>query len=279
MFICLELFKTLAATTQLIEARSRIRLPSITRVRDHPVAMRKLRQLHAEDNLLAFIYIVVSMANKSVRRSTLKSNLQTIQEVHDWMTAAFKVETDRGLVLICADLLDKGMRDILLSAMNDSGAATRLLGEDDAPSRGALSSFGSRLNACLALGLISEPVYREIVNIQKIRNKFAHSMAPLTLKDPDVATHARRIKTLTPSEETLQLEPGTDRLRFRLFRMTLGIYLLLFNRKQMIVPRTCVPTNLEFELMGNEERNSMMKHKAAVNPRRLSKVPYWTDTK
>jgi hypothetical protein len=61
-------------------------------------------------------------------------------------------ETDRGLPLVAAALVDEKLLDALRSFFVSSKAADRLLVDPNAP----LGAFSARIDACFALALIDE---------------------------------------------------------------------------------------------------------------------------
>ena len=82
-----------------------------------------------------------------------------------------KRETDRGLPLVAAALLDEKLLETLSAFFCMGKSAERLLTESNAP----LGTFSSRIEACFALGLIDEHEQQEITLIRKVRNEFAHA--------------------------------------------------------------------------------------------------------
>lgn len=85
---------------------------------------------------------------------------------------ASNAESERGLALICAamldDLLEKSVRAFLL----DHAEASKLLDGFNAP----LGTLAARSLAAFALGVVSEDEYRECERLRKIRNIFAHNI-------------------------------------------------------------------------------------------------------
>ena len=81
-------------------------------------------------------------------------------------------ESERGLALICAamldDLLEKSIRAFLL----DREETGKLLEGFNAP----LGTLSARELAAFALGVVSETEYRECEKLRKIRNIFAHNI-------------------------------------------------------------------------------------------------------
>lgn len=81
-------------------------------------------------------------------------------------------ESDRGMTLIATSFLDELLGRILESFFVEGEDASRLMKGFNAP----LSSFSSRISACVALGLINAREGAELNTLRKIRNQFAHQI-------------------------------------------------------------------------------------------------------
>jgi DNA-binding MltR family transcriptional regulator len=79
-------------------------------------------------------------------------------------------ETDRGVALFSASILDQVLQEILAAFFVNTSTSKELFRYPQ-----PLSSFSARQNLCLALGLISKQEYQECDTIRKIRNEFAHA--------------------------------------------------------------------------------------------------------
>src|SRR4051812_16444590 len=84
--------------------------------------------------------------------------------------AELQAESDRGLALVGAAVIDDRLRETLASFVVEGPLGARLLDGASAP----LSTFSARTDACAALGLIDEFEYGEISLLRKVRNEFAH---------------------------------------------------------------------------------------------------------
>jgi DNA-binding MltR family transcriptional regulator len=82
-------------------------------------------------------------------------------------------ESDRGLVVGCAALLDDILNTVIMSYLVDNASSQALLEGGNAP----LGSFSAKIDMAHALGLISDDSHAEAHNIRKIRNHFAHKYA------------------------------------------------------------------------------------------------------
>src|SRR5581483_1840820 len=106
-------------------------------------------------------------------------------EISQFANAAFN-ETDRGCALVCAQMLDDKLEEILRTLFSGSeftaGIAKRLFSP-----YGPLSTFSARLDVCAALGVIDERQYKRIEDFRKLRNAMAHTRAHISFSDKQVA--------------------------------------------------------------------------------------------
>jgi hypothetical protein len=87
-------------------------------------------------------------------------------------------ESDRGLALVGASVIDDKLRSTLRSFLVDCKAASKLVEGGNAP----VGTFSSRIDACLAMGLIEQFESEEITLIRKVRNEFAHGLHGTTFQ-------------------------------------------------------------------------------------------------
>lgn len=104
-------------------------------------------------------------------------------------------ETDRGLPLVSAALIEEKLHETLYAFFCRNVAAKRLLDEAHAP----LGTFSARIDACFALGLIDEFEYREINQIRKIRNEFAHAKHGLSFENERIKSLCSSLRSEIPS--------------------------------------------------------------------------------
>lgn len=86
--------------------------------------------------------------------------------------ADFNKETERGLALAAASMLDEQLGGIIKSFIIPNKGSKALLDGFNAP----LGTFSARIASSYALGLLSEIEYRECELIRKVRNEFAHKI-------------------------------------------------------------------------------------------------------
>jgi len=136
--------------------------------------------------------------------------------------AELQRETDRGLPLVAAALLDEKLLEALQSFMCVGKAADRLLIDPNAP----LGTFSSRIEACYSLGLIDQFEYQEISLIRKIRNAFAHAKHGLTFDNEKIGGLCASLKSDLPEGE----EYPVNHARFRFINSTVCLVLRLYYR-------------------------------------------------
>ncbi len=137
-----------------------------------------------------------------------------------------KRESDRGLPLVGYALIDSKLAETLDAFFADPKATKRLLFEGNSP----LSTFSSRADACLALGLIDDTEYEEINLIRRVRNEFAHAKHGIDFS-------AARIQGLCSSLMS-DLPQGagypTNDPRFRFTNAVVSIVLRMYHRPDWV---------------------------------------------
>lgn len=137
-----------------------------------------------------------------------------------------KRETDRGLPLVGAALIDDRLEETLRSFFCEGRTSSKLLEEANAP----LGTFSSRAQTCYALGLIDDDEYAEIELIRKVRNEFAHAKHGTSFQ-------TERVKGLCSSLRS-DLPEGaghpTNDPRFRFINAVVCIVLRLYYRPEWV---------------------------------------------
>lgn len=85
-------------------------------------------------------------------------------------------ESDRGCVLVTIAMLDELCRQIAEEELSrgNKEVLRRLLD----PPMGYLSGFMAKVDLLFAMGVISAPMYRDVVSINRLRNECAHTRVP-----------------------------------------------------------------------------------------------------
>lgn len=137
-----------------------------------------------------------------------------------------KRESDRGLALVAAALIDDRLCETLRSFFCDNSSAAKLLDEGNAP----LGAFSVRAEACRALGLIDENEFSEIALIRKVRNEFAHAKHGMSFQNSRVQGLCATLKSNLPEGGDYPInEP-----RFRFTNAAVSIVLRLYHRPEWV---------------------------------------------
>jgi mannitol operon repressor len=137
-----------------------------------------------------------------------------------------KRETDRGLPLVAAALIDDRLTETLRSFFCELSSAAKLLDDGSSP----LSSFSSRIEACHALGLIDEFEYTEIGLIRKVRNEFAHQKHGMSFSSPRIQGLCSTLKSDLPQGAGFPLQDP----RFRFTNAVVVLALRLYHRPEWV---------------------------------------------
>lgn len=147
-------------------------------------------------------------------------------------------ETNRGLPLVGAALIDEKLLNTLESFFVKGKSTEKLLSAPNAP----LSTFSSRIEACYSLALIDKFEYEEIGLIRKIRNEFAHAKHGLSFENEKIKGLCASLYSPLPEGSDYPV----DTPRFRLVNAIVCIVLRLYYRpewvgKERLEPRSWVP--------------------------------------
>jgi mannitol operon repressor len=137
-----------------------------------------------------------------------------------------KRETDRGLPLVAAALIDDRLLETLRAFFREVPAAAKLLDDGNAP----LGTLSSRVEACYALGLIDEYEYCEITLLRKVRNEFAHAKHGTSFQSPRIQGLCSTLKSDLPQDEGYSVNDP----RFRFTDATMAIVLRLYHRPEWV---------------------------------------------
>ncbi len=137
-----------------------------------------------------------------------------------------KRETDRGLPLVGAALLDDRLTETLRAFFCSVPNVARLLDGPNAP----LGTFSARAEACYSLGLIDQFEYTEIALIRKVRNEFAHAKHGMDFSSPRVQGLCSALKSDLPEGSEYPLQDP----RFRLTNAIVVLALRLYHRPEWV---------------------------------------------
>jgi DNA-binding MltR family transcriptional regulator len=137
-----------------------------------------------------------------------------------------QTETDRGLALVAASVLDDKLRGVLTAFFAENSAASRLLDSGNAP----LGTFSSRADACHALGLIDDFEHQEITLVRKVRNEFAHGLHGTRFQTEPIRGFCSSLKSNLPEDAG---HPTTD-ARFRFINSVVSLVSRLYYRSEWV---------------------------------------------
>lgn len=133
-----------------------------------------------------------------------------------------KRETDRGLPLVGAALIDDRLTETLRSFFCELPSASKLLDDVNAP----LGIFSSRTEARYALGLIDDFEYAEIGLVRRVRNEFAHAKHGVSFLSPRIQGLCSSLKSDLPEGADYPLNDP----RFRFTNAVVALVLRLYHR-------------------------------------------------
>lgn len=155
-----------------------------------------------------------------VQASTALKNLRKLQRVpetpivfENFARELTHEKSDRAAIVMCASLIDTGLKGSLWTKMPNKEAAA-LLFDDNGP----LHSLDAKIRIGEALGLFGTQTRRNLDLIQTIRNAFAHSLSVVSFETPEVAAACDAL--VLPEVTTLSLSRkrpktfGTHREKF-----------------------------------------------------------------
>jgi mannitol operon repressor len=137
-----------------------------------------------------------------------------------------QAESDRGLALVGAALIDDRLRATLAAFFAETNTTDKLLEQPNAP----LSTFSARTDACLALALIDQLEYSELVLIRKVRNEFAHQLHGTTFLSERIAGFCSNLQSDLPKGPGLP--PPNPRFRFT--HAVVGMVMRLYYRPNWV---------------------------------------------
>jgi hypothetical protein len=104
-------------------------------------------------------------------------------------------ESDRGLAILVFALAEDALKETYLNVLNPKAAPRRLFSVT-----GPLASAGMRIQMAFALNWITEPTYRDLRAMQRIRNCFAHTRTAVNFDDHTIAPLVAQMR---PAEHAL----------------------------------------------------------------------------
>lgn len=144
-----------------------------------------------------------------------------------------QAETDRGLALVGAAVIDDKLRDTLAAYFVEGPSGVRLLDGADAP----LGRFSARTDACLALALIDLFEHGEITLLRKVRNAFAHGLHGTSFNSEPIRGYCSSLKSDLPEGAG---HPTNDP-RFRFSNSVIALASRLYYRPEWVARERRTP--------------------------------------
>jgi len=115
-------------------------------------------------------------------------------------------QDDRAMVLSLATFLEDSLGRLLLAYFRTCKATRELVEGFNAP----LGTFGSRIKAAYAFGLVTEEQYKDMEILRKVRNHFAHDWEGVSLARNDIRAMVGQLSGYTVDHKPIE---GGDRER------------------------------------------------------------------
>ena len=109
--------------------------------------------------------------------------------------------SDRIAGVVCSALVQNTLIGAITTCLDDRNDAHKLFDI----SKGPFNTFYAQITAGKAFNLYNERVEEVLHAIRKVRNKFAHSVAPLDFTDPEITAGCEEFKRF---EEASELREG-----------------------------------------------------------------------
>lgn len=122
-------------------------------------------------------------------KSSKERILESLVDYND-IVEVFHDESDRAAGILAASFLESYLEKVLRYFMNDSSIVDELF-----KNNGPLSTFSSRCNICLAFGIINERLHKNLDQIRKIRNYFAHHPQKVSFDESPIRDHCDHLST------------------------------------------------------------------------------------
>ena len=123
------------------------------------------------------------MGHKMFTNEQLDNDYNAVQ-------SAMRDESPLKCALVGAAFVEKRLGNLLRAAfVDDASVLERLFGP-----RGVVETSGAQNDIAMALGLISESIHWNIVRIQKIRNRFAHTHLEMDFSDDEIRSHCNTFR-------------------------------------------------------------------------------------
>lgn len=112
-------------------------------------------------------------------------------------------QDDQAMVLSLATFLEDTLGRLLLAYFRSCKATKELIEGFNAP----LGTFGSRIKAVYAFGLVTDDQYKDMEILRKIRNHFAHNWEGVSFERNDIQALVGQLSCYTVDHKTIEGGP------------------------------------------------------------------------
>jgi hypothetical protein len=118
---------------------------------------------------------------KTSRTKQAINEIEAIERSHDWFGLAKEshADSDRGCTLLIAAFLEAHLEELLRSVLIQRKSAVDPLFNYPGP----LSTFSAKIRLSYCLRLVHDYEYRDLMRIQKIRNRLAHELHGISFRN------------------------------------------------------------------------------------------------
>lgn len=127
------------------------------------------------------------------------SERYSLEKLNRFMVSIRKQE-DQAMVLSLATFLEDTLGRLLLAYFRSCKASKELVEGFNAP----LGTFGSRIKAVYAFGLVTEDQYKDLEILRKIRNHFAHNWEGVTFERNGVQALIGQLSGYTVDQKPIE---------------------------------------------------------------------------
>jgi DNA-binding MltR family transcriptional regulator len=138
--------------------------------------------------------------------------------------------TDFAAGVIAAAYIDACLAALLEKFFVASTVAAKVL---DSRS-GSLGSLSSRADTCYVLGLVSKPLYQDLLVLSEMRNQFAHHHLSLSFASPELAESCGRLMYPVTLKNGSTDEPLYTPGQFRNARERFTITVVLISQRLLL---------------------------------------------
>jgi DNA-binding MltR family transcriptional regulator len=111
----------------------------------------------------------------------------------------YQTQTDRGAAIISGAILEEYLTNALKRRLILTGKLKDALFSFD--KNGALADFAQKIDIGYAVGILKPEVREDLHNVRRIRNRFAHTIAPIDFQDSKIVGYCSALRAGTEGVE------------------------------------------------------------------------------